>query len=347
MVEAVGTAHARPHAHGEPRRWLVTGAAGFIGSNLCERLLDAGHTVVGFDDFHSGKRAHIARLTALAPDRFRLIEASVTDAAALAAACDGVAVVAHLAAQVSVQRSLDDPLTTNTINVTGFLNALQAAGAAGCRHFLYASSCSVYGDQERLPITEDHCPRPLSPYAASKLVNEFYAASLAPHWPGMAVTGFRFFNAYGPWQDPSGGYAAVIPKWINLCLAGQQPTIHGDGSATRDFCYVGDICRALMAAAQQEPPRAATVLNIGTGAATSLGTLFDTVHAAVSATGTVLPFRQPRFEPWRAGEIVHSVADASRAEAVLGFRTETSLRAGIRAILAVEYGFDTQPADRR
>ena len=220
--------------------WLVTGAAGFIGSNLSSHLLEAGERVVGFDNFASGTKANVERLSAAEGD-FAFVEGDIRDADAVIKAARGARVVVHLAAQVAVQESIEDFAYTDSVNVGGFLNVLSAAGGAKAETFIYASSCAVYGDAPALPLPEGEPPRPLSPYAVSKLADEHYAGVIDQSLAGTALLGFRLFNIYGPWQDASGGYAAVIPKWIECCLEGRRPVMFGDGEASRDFCFVGDV----------------------------------------------------------------------------------------------------------
>lgn len=320
------------------RRWLVTGAAGFIGSNLSRYLIERGETVVGCDNFLTGKRDNVDRLVRRFGDRFTFHEGDILDRAFLDRAVAGCAVVAHLAAQVSVQRSLDDPEETHAINGTGFLNVYRAAAAAGVGRFVYASSCAVYGDSDALPLGEETPPRPLSPYAASKLANEHYAAALALTAPGMVAVGLRFFNIFGAWQDAAGGYAAVIPRWVDALLSGTRPILYGDGSATRDFCHVDNVCDAIWRAAEPGRLEAHGVYNVATGVRTRLDALFEAIREAVAAFGAPGPFPEPEKRPWRKGDIVHSVAETARARAVLGFSARVDLREGLARLLAEQYG---------
>ena len=250
---------------GTGRRWLVTGGAGFIGSNLCRFLLDRGGTVTAIDNFFTGKREHVARLEKHGEGRFRFVEGTILDADTIRAAAQGCEHVIHLAAQVSVQRSIDNPAETHEINTTGFLNVLDATHDAGAGRLVYASSCAVYGDNPHLPLAESGRATPMSPYAATKLANEVYAAGFAGSWRNLGVIGLRFFNIFGAWQDPSGGYAAVIPKWIDAFLSGDQPVLFGDGSAVRDFCHVDNVCEAIWTACELKHPINHGVFNIGTG----------------------------------------------------------------------------------
>lgn len=328
-------------------RWLVTGAAGFIGSNLSARLIEQGDEVIGFDNFFTGTRANVDRLQAQGNDRFRFVEADIRDKRSFEKALDGVANVVHLAAQVSVQRSIDDPEETHEINVSGFLTALRSSAQAGARRFVYASSCAVYGDNPSLPLGEHARPAPLSPYAASKLENEVIAAGLQVVHPDLSMTGLRFFNIFGPWQNISGGYAAVIPKWTASMLSGQRPIMYGDGTATRDFCYVGNVCDAITAATQGETVRRPAVFNIGTGIATSLLDLHKAICDAIKAAGRDAEFGSPQSQPWRPGDIKHSAADISAAGTSIGFAPKIDLGAGLRLLLSEDGALLQLPQDGR
>ncbi len=322
-----------------PRRWLITGAAGFIGSNLSRFLLARGETVVGFDNFFSGKRENIDRLEQSFERTFKFHEGDILDPKGLSAAMVGCTVVAHLAAQVSVVRSIDAPSETHDINCTGFLNTYRAANQEGVSSFVYASSCAVYGDNPALPLSEDAVPRPLSPYAATKLANEVYGAGMAVTAPDMKAVGLRFFNIFGPWQDATSGYAAVIPRWIDLLMAGEAPVIFGDGSATRDFCYVGNVCEAIWQAAGLKRQTAPAVFNVGTGVPTRLDTLYETIWSALADGGVQSVLPRPRQEPARDGEILQSFAEMSQTDAVLGVGPRIGLAEGLRRLLAEQYGF--------
>ncbi len=318
--------------------WFVTGAAGFIGSNLCRHLLEGGRTVVGFDNFLAGSRSNLDRLNALDTGRFRFVEGDILDRPALASAMDGCGPVVHLAAQVSVARSIADPEETRDINVAGCASTCEAAATAGARRLIYASSCAVYGDNPNLPVSETSKAMPQSPYAASKLENEHHAAGLRSPRPGFAAVGLRFFNVFGPWQDSRSDYSAVIPKWIDAVLQGRRPAVYGDGSATRDFCFVGNVCEAIMRlGAAAAAPRHA-VYNIGTGVQTSLSQLFAIVAQELRRAGVDLPFDGPERKPWRPGEILHSVGDISRAEMDFGYAPRVDLAGGIRLALEEQYG---------
>lgn len=318
--------------------WLITGAAGFIGSNLCAYLIERGHDVLGVDNFSTGKRENVERVQRSSGGRFRFIEADIRDRAAMQSAARGVANVVHLAAQGSVQKSYVDIHHNNEVNVTGFLNTLSAAADGDAKTFIYASSCAVYGDNASLPIGETECPKPLSPYAASKLANDLYASCLAPRHPGMRLIGLRLFNIFGPWQDPEGDYAAVIPKWINLLLSGKSPVIFGDGSATRDFCYVGNVCALVDSLAQGQRGTSGNVYNIGTGQPTSLKALYQGIISILGRRKPLPALAKAEHRPWRQGDIVHSLADIARARHELGFEPRVGLQDGLEFILKQQYG---------
>lgn len=322
----------------EAQQWLVTGAAGFIGCNLCRFLLEHGAVVIGIDNFFSGRRENIERLKRQGSERFRFVEATILDSDIVGAAMKGCEYVAHLAAQVSVQRSMDDPWETHEINSTGFLNVLTAAQAADVRHFVYASSCAVYGDNPNLPLSETERPSPMSPYAATKLANEDYAAGFVTGPAGLAVTGLRFFNIFGAWQDVGGGYTAVIPKWIDAFLTDSQPILYGDGSAVRDFCHVDNVCEAIWAVCQSRQRANHSIFNIGTGKQTRLDALFGVIRQILTDRGSHVSWQEPQAEPWRPGDILESVADVQLARSELGFEAKVGLEEGIRRMVDEEYG---------
>ena len=252
-----------------PRRWLVTGAAGFIGSHLVETLLGLGQHVVGLDNFATGSRANVEAASAVHPDRFRFVEGDIRSLDDCRAACEGVDVVLHQAALGSVPRSIKDPLATHATNVDGFVNMLVAARDAGIGRFVYASSSSVYGDHPGLPKVEDQIGTPLSPYAVSKRVDELYARTFQDHYP-IETVGLRYFNVFGPRQDPNGPYAAVIPRWLGEMLDGTPSTIFGDGETSRDFCYVANVVQANLLAAFAPTDATGTVYNVAYGDRTTL-----------------------------------------------------------------------------
>lgn len=317
--------------------WLVTGSAGFIGSNLCTRILAGGGNVIGLDNFSAGKQENVDRVMAMAAGRYRFVEGDVCDRQRVVALLGGVDTVVHLAAQGSVQKSFADVAHNNRQNVDGFVSVLTAAGELGIPRFIYASSCAVYGDTEDLPIRESHCPHPLSPYASSKLMNDLLAQNLLHLYPTTRIVGLRFFNIFGPWQDPHGAYAAVIPRWIDRCISGQQPIVFGDGSATRDFCYVGNVCDLVIRIGHGQAGEARGVYNVASGRATSLAALCATVLDALRNRGLQLSFDGPEHKPWNEGDIVHSLGDIGLAAQALGFVPVVGLRDGIEALLNEQY----------
>jgi UDP-N-acetylglucosamine 4-epimerase len=319
-----------------PRRWFVTGAAGFIGCNVSRSLMLRGDSVVGFDNFFSGERANIERLAAEFGPRFSFIEGDIVDAGALDAALAGCSAVVHLAGQVSVPRSIDFPEETHAVNVTGFMNVFRAAARAGAAHFIYASSCSIYGDNPALPLAEDAVPRPMSPYAASKLANEVYAAGFRVLAPQMTTVGLRFFNIFGPWQSVTGGYAAVIPRWIGLLRDGKRPVVYGDGSATRDFCHVDNVCAAIMRASGL-PGGSQALVNVATGVSTRLDELYAIICRTLQDAGLVQACPALQQADPRPGDILHSVGDPARASRDLGFSAAIDLETGLRTMLAGQY----------
>lgn len=316
-----------------PKTWLVTGVAGFIGSNLLEVLLALGQRVVGLDNFCAGKRGNLDEVRALAgPDawrRFQMIEADIGDAAACRAACRGADYVLHQAALGSVPRSLGDPLGFHASNATGFLNLLVAARDAGVKRFVYASSSAVYGDDPELPKIEERIGHLLSPYAATKLVNEVYADTFARAY-GFASVGLRYFNVFGPRQDPEGAYAAVIPKWIASLLRREPVFINGDGETTRDFCFISNVVQAnLLAATTARPEAANQVYNVALGKATTLNGLFRIVSDLVREQQPELAGQKPVYREFRPGDIRHSCADIAKARRLLGYTPTDGLQEGL------------------
>jgi UDP-N-acetylglucosamine/UDP-N-acetylgalactosamine 4-epimerase len=277
------------HLTSAPRSWLVTGAAGFIGSHLVERLLQLGQRVVGLDNFATGRRENLDLVAAVVgPEsarRFTFLEGDVQDADRCAEACRGVDFVLHQAALGSVPRSVADPANTHRSNVNGFLTMLIAARDAGVERFVYASSSSVYGDHPALPKREDQLGRPLSPYAVSKLADELYADVFARTY-GMRVTGLRYFNVFGPRQDPEGPYAAAIPRWVGQILRGEPCVIFGDGETSRDFSFVANVVQAnlLAAAAEGERPTP-EIFNVACGDRTTLNEIYAAIRDGLAARG--------------------------------------------------------------
>jgi UDP-N-acetylglucosamine 4-epimerase len=306
-----------------PRKWLVTGVAGFIGSNLLEALLKLGQSVIGLDNFATGKRKNLEEVKAvvLAEQwaRFRFVEGDIADAAICRGACQGVDFVLHQAALGSVPRSMEQPAECHRANVTGFLNMIAAAREAGALRFVYASSSSVYGDEPTLPKVEDKIGRPLSPYAASKWMDEIYAGVFARAY-GFPSIGLRYFNVFGARQDPEGAYAAVIPKWIAALLKREPVRINGDGQTSRDFCFVDNVVQAnILAAATSNVEAVNQVYNIAVGERTTLNELFNFLQNGLRKRDTSLAETKPIYGDFRAGDVKHSLADISKAKQLLGY----------------------------
>lgn len=321
---------ARVRAETAP--WLVTGAAGFIGSNLVETLLKLGQTVVGLDNFSTGYQHNLDEVEALvgaqAWSRFRFIRGDIRNLADCQAACEGVRHVLHQAALGSVPRSIEDPLATHASNCTGFLNMLITARDAGVGSFTYAASSSTYGDEPTLPKVEDKIGRALSPYAATKLFNEIYAEVVARCY-GFKSIGLRYFNVFGRRQDPDGAYAAVIPQWIASMIRGDQVFINGDGETTRDFCFVANAVQANLLAALAEDEQCDRVYNVAVGQRTSLNELFHSLVTELAANGAQYA-GQPAYREFREGDVRHSLADISRAQTRLGYAPTHTLPDGLR-----------------
>jgi UDP-N-acetylglucosamine/UDP-N-acetylgalactosamine 4-epimerase len=320
------------------RTWLVTGAAGFIGSHLVERLLSLEQEVVGLDNFATGKRENLAHVWAAVGEgawgRFRFIEGDIRSLATCAEACEQVDIVLHEAALGSVPRSLDDPLASNEANVAGFLNMLVAARDTGVSRFVYASSSAVYGDHPALPKVEAITGRAVSPYGLTKQVNELYADVFELCY-GFKSIGLRYFNVFGPRQDPNGAYASVIPAWIGALLRGQVPYINGDGSAARDFCHIENVVQAnLLAATVEDPMALGQAYNIALGDQTSLVELYAMIRDGLArlypAAGSVKAVHR---EP-RKGDLQFSRADISKAARLLGYRPAVRIMAGLEQTIA-------------
>ncbi len=316
-----------------PATWLVTGVAGFIGSNLLETLLKLDQRVVGLDNFATGHRHNLDEVQSLvSPEqwaRFTFIEGDIRDFHTCARACEGVDHVLHQAALGSVPRSLEDPLTTNGANIDGFLNMLVAAREAGVRRFVYAASSSTYGDHPDLPKVEERIGNPLSPYAVTKLVNELYAGVFARCY-GFRTIGLRYFNIFGRRQDPNGAYAAVIPKWFAGLIRGETVYINGDGETSRDFCYIDNCVQAnLLAATVEDEAATDQVYNVAFGARTSLNELFRLVKARVARRHPEAAGAEPVHRDFRPGDVRHSLADIGKARRLLGYEPAYSLAQGL------------------
>lgn len=318
-----------------PRRWLVTGCAGFIGSNLLEALLNAGQDVVGLDNFATGHRHNLdevkGQVSAESWARFRFIEGDIRDLDTCREAVQGVDYVLHQAALGSVPRSLEDPITTNEVNIGGFLKMLVAARDAKVKSFVYAASSSTYGDHPGLPKVEDRIGKPLSPYAVTKYVDELYADVFARAYDTPSV-GLRYFNVFGRRQDPEGAYAAVIPRWIAAMIRDQEVVVNGDGETSRDFCYIDNVVQANVLAALAGPDGQNQVYNVAYGGRTTLNQLFDYLAENLREQGLKYD-RPPRHGDFRAGDVRHSQADVGKAAALLGYAPSHDIRAGLKAAM--------------
>jgi UDP-N-acetylglucosamine 4-epimerase len=318
--------------HARPRRWLVTGGAGFIGSHLVEALLRHRQEVVVLDDFSTGREENLehARASAGAGGASLVtIRGDVRDPGACRSAVQGVEVVLHQAALGSVPRSIARPLATHEVNVSGFLQVLEAARSAGIQRVVYASSSSVYGDHPALPKVEEQVGRPLSPYAASKACDELYAHAYAASY-GLELVGLRYFNVFGPRQDPEGPYAAVMPRWFTALLAGAQVAIYGDGETSRDFCYVANVVQAnLLAACVRDPAALGQVYNVACGARTTLNELFVLIRNQVALLRPEAADARPVHQEFRRGDVRHSLADITKARRLLGYLPTHSVADGL------------------
>lgn len=316
-----------------PRVWLLSGVAGFIGSNLLESLLKLDQQVVGLDNFSTGYRRNLDEVKHLVTPaqwiRFRFIEGDICDFATCQRACEGVGYVLHHAALGSVPLSIKDPVAVNRNNVDGFLNMLVAARDAKVQRFVYAASSSTYGDDPNLPKVEENIGKPLSTYALTKLVNELYAEVFARTY-GFRSIGLRYFNIFGRRQDPGGAYAAVIPKWITAMIEGEDVFIYGDGETSRDFCYVGNVIQANLTAALASNEAATDqVYNVAFGERTSLNQLYFHLRDALSARLPNLRPTPPIYLDFREGDVRHSVGDIRKARELLGFRPTHSVSEGL------------------
>lgn len=319
-----------------PKTWLVTGAAGFIGSNLVQELLLLGQRVIGLDNFATGHRGNLDDAAANCPDageRFRFIEGDIRDPAACAAACTGADYVLHQAALGSVPRSIKDPVTSTQVNVDGFLNVLLAARDAGVNRVVYASSSSVYGDRRDLPQREAATGRPLSPYAATKVANELFAHVFQRAY-GLPIIGLRYFNVFGPRQDPNGPYAAVIPRWVDALLTGQPCHIFGDGETSRDFCYVDNAVQAnILAAVAAANDATGAAYNIACGESTTLNKLFCLIRDGLAVYEAHVAAAQPVYEDFRPGDVPRSLADITAARDRLGYAPTHRIADGLTETL--------------
>ncbi|HDM8209788.1 TPA: Vi polysaccharide biosynthesis UDP-N-acetylglucosaminuronic acid C-4 epimerase TviC [Vibrio campbellii] len=314
-----------------PKTWLVTGVAGFIGSNLLEKLLKLNQTVVGLDNFATGHQHNLDEVKGLVSeaqwDRFTFIEGDIRDPKACQQAVKGVDYVLHQAALGSVPRSIADPLTTNAANITGFLNMLDAARQEEVKSFTYAASSSTYGDHPALPKVEENIGNPLSPYAVTKYVNELYAGVYARTY-GFKTIGLRYFNVFGRRQDPNGAYAAVIPKWTAAMINGEDVFINGDGETSRDFCYIDNVVQMNLLAATAKDEAKDEVYNVAVGDRTTLNDLFYAIKNALNENGVEVN-AEPIYREFRAGDVRHSQADIRKAKENLCYKPKYSINFGV------------------
>ncbi|TCO74332.1 NAD-dependent epimerase/dehydratase family protein [Chromatocurvus halotolerans] len=316
-----------------PKTWLVTGVAGFIGSHLAIALLQLGQRVVGLDNYATGHRYNVDAVRDVAAatnTRFSFIKGDIRDLVDCKRAAEGVDYVLHEAALGSVPRSLADPITTNAANIDGFVNMLVAARDAGVSRFVYAASSSTYGDHEALPKVEETIGRPLSPYAVTKYVNELYADVFARSY-GMQCIGLRYFNVFGPRQDPQGAYAAVIPRWFHALLAGEACAINGDGSTSRDFCFIDNVVQAnLLAAAAERADAVNEVYNVAVGDRTTLKELYVLMRDNLVSEYPDIAGREPEYRDFRDGDVRHSQASIDKARKQLGYEPAVKIAQGLK-----------------
>lgn len=318
-----------------PKSWLVTGAAGFIGSNLVEALLRLGQNVVGLDNFATGHRRNLVdienALNSSAWSRFHMMDGDIRDLNTCRKAVADIDYVLHQAALGSVPRSLDDPLTSNAVNVEGALNMLVAARDERVSRFVYAASSSTYGDHSALPKVEDQIGKPLSPYAVTKLVNEIYADVFARAYDFPSV-GLRYFNVFGRRQDPDGAYAAVIPKWVAAMLKDETVRINGDGETSRDFCFIDNVVQANILAVMAGSEAQGEVYNVGVGDQTTLNELHEMIRTTLENLGVKVQ-KQPDHQDFRAGDVRHSQADIGKAQRFLGYLPTHNVAQGIKSAM--------------
>ena len=336
----------REHLKSSPKVWVVTGVAGFIGSNLLQELLALGQTVVGVDNYSTGHRANLDDVLRGPIERtsnFRMLEGDIRDLETCRIACEGADYVLHHAALGSVPWSMDDPLRTNAVNVDGFINMLVAAKDAGVKRVVYASSSAVYGDTPDHPQVEERLGRPLSPYAASKTTNETYAVAFQMSY-GLQSIGLRYFNVFGRRQDPAGAYAAVIPRWIASLLKGERCRIFGDGETTRDFCHVANVVQAnLLAATVEDAGATGQAYNVACAESVTLNKLFEMMRDRLALQDARFSLAIPQYDPFRPGDIRFSCASIEKARRMLRFAPTHSVEQGLEEALGwyVERGQPT------
>jgi len=320
----------------KPEKWLVTGAAGFIGSNLLETLLRNNQQVIGLDNFSTGHAHNLDEvknsISTTQWNNFTFIEGDIRNLDTCRKASESITYVLHQAALGSVPRSIADPINTNENNISGFLNMLVASRDAGVKRFVYAASSSTYGDHPGLPKVEDNIGNPLSPYAVTKLVNELYAQVFARTY-GFKSIGLRYFNVFGKRQDPNGAYAAVIPKWVEAMITNKLVYINGDGETSRDFCYIDNTVQANILAAITEDEATNQIYNVAVGERTSLKDLFELIRVGLENEFPHLHSFKPIYQDFRAGDVRHSLADISKAKKLLGYCPTHPIYAGIDTAL--------------
>lgn len=319
-----------------PKTWLVTGVAGFIGSNLLETLLKLDQTVVGLDNFATGHQHNLDEVQNAVDaeqwQRFTMIRGDIRNLEDCQQATKGVDYVLHQAALGSVPRSIEDPITTNQANLDGFLNMLVASRDAKVDSFTYAASSSTYGDHPDLPKVEDKIGKPLSPYAVTKVVNELYSDVFAKTY-GFKVIGLRYFNIFGKRQDPNGAYAAVIPKWIAALMNNETIFINGDGETSRDFCYIENTIQANILSATASEEAKNEVYNVAVGGRTTLNDLFSAIKDGLTQVNPALKDVEASYRDFRAGDVRHSQADVSKAERLLGYQASHTISEGLEEAL--------------
>jgi UDP-N-acetylglucosamine 4-epimerase len=323
----------KTHLQSKQYNWLITGAAGFIGSHLLEALLQLNQKVVGLDNFSTGHQHNLDQVQRIVTtaqwQNFRFMQADICNLADCQKACSGVDYVLHQAALGSVPRSVEDPITTNAGNVTGFLNMLVAARNSKVKRFVYAASSSTYGDHPDLPKVEDIIGKPLSPYAVTKYVNELYADVFGKNY-GLQSIGLRYFNVFGPRQDPEGAYAAVIPKWITSMIKGEPVYINGDGETSRDFCYIANVVQAnLLAASTLNLEAVNQVYNIAVGRRTTLNELYAQLKQNLISACPHLKNAQAVYRDFREGDVTHSLANIDKARGILGYEPTQNMEQGV------------------
>lgn len=320
------------------RTWLVTGCAGFIGSNLLETLLKLGQRVVGLDNFATGFQHNLDQVEsavgAKAWSNFRFIRGDIRSLETCHEACRGVDIVLHEAALGSVPRSIEDPITSHESNVTGFLNMLVAARDAKVKRFVYAASSAAYGDYPGLPKVEDTIGRPLSPYGAGKYMNELYADTFGRCY-GLETIGLRYFNVFGPRQDPDGAYAAVIPKWVAAMLRKETVYINGDGETARDFCYIDNVIQAnLLSGTTENAEAVGQVYNVAVGDSTTLNQLFKALADNLAKHDSEFTVAPAVYRDFRPGDVRFSRADISKAQRLLGYKPTHEVREGLEKAIS-------------